>query len=152
MPKDIITTKYGFQTTKSRSIHMSKITGKDTKPEITFRKALWVQGIRYRKNYTKILGKPDVAIVKYKIAIFIDGTFWHGYNWKEKKRRIRSNKEYWIKKIERNIERDQRINTRLNEMGWLVLRFWDFEVKKELSLCIDKTIAAIEKRKKPLQI
>ena len=59
---------------------------------------------------------------------------------------------YWIKKIERNIERDQRINTRLNEMGWLVLRFWDFEVKKELSLCIDKTIAAIEKRKKPLQI
>lgn len=152
MPKDTITTKYGFETTKSRSIHMSKITGKDTKPEITFRKSLWAQGVRYRKNYGKIPGKPDVAIVKYNIAVFIDGTFWHGYNWKEKKRKIRSNKEYWIKKIEGNMERDQRINTRLNEMGWIVLRFWDFEVKKELPLCIDKTIAAIEEQKRSLQI
>ena len=143
MSNDTITTKYGFQTTIARSIHMKKITGKDTKPEIIFRKALWGRGIRYRKNYPKIPGKPDVAIVKYKIAIFIDGTFWHGYNWKEKKRKIHSNKEYWIKKIEGNMARDKRINTQLNEMGWTVLRFWDFEIKKNLSLCIDKTMAAL---------
>jgi DNA mismatch endonuclease (patch repair protein) len=150
MPKDIITTKYGFQTTVARSMHMKRIRGKNTKPEITFRKALWAQGVRYRKNYSKIPGKPDVAIVKYKIAIFIDGTFWHGYNWKEKKRRIRSNKEYWIKKIEGNIARDQLINTQLNKIGWIVLRFWDFEVKKDLSLCINKTMTALKARQKIL--
>ncbi len=147
MTKDIITTKYGFRTTKSRSMHMKKITSKDTKPEITFRKALWAQSVRYRKNYAKIPGKPDMAITKYKIAIFIDGTFWHGYNWREKKGKIRSNREYWIKKIERNMERDQFINIQLNKMGWLVLRFWDFEVKKDLPLCVDKTMAALKERK-----
>ena len=127
---------------------MSKISGKNTKPEITFRKALWAQGVRYRKNYTKIVGKPDVAVVKYKIAIFIDGTFWHGYNWKEKKNKIRSNREYWIKKIESNMKRDQLINTQLNKTGWVVLRFWDFEVKKDLPHCIEKTMDMLKEQKK----
>ena len=77
---------YDFDTTTERSQLMKKIHSTDTKAEIALRKALWANGIRYRKNYAKLPGKPDIAIVKNKIAIFVDGEFWHGYNWEEKKR------------------------------------------------------------------
>ncbi|MDQ1325144.1 MAG: mismatch endonuclease, patch repair protein [Campylobacterota bacterium] len=144
MPSNIITTKHGFQTTKNRSIHMKKIKSKNTKPEIIFRKMLWSHGIRYRINYKKIPGAPDIAIVKHKVAIFIDGTFWHGYNWEEKKQRISSNRSYWIAKIEKNIARDKSINFQLNELGWTVLRFWDFEINKKLNYCIDKVLETLK--------
>ena len=88
----------GFYTTKKRSKIMSKIRGKNTKPEMLFRKALWHKGVRYRVNSKKLPGKPDVSIQKYKLAIFIDGEFWHGYNWDEKKVCIKSNRDFWIQK------------------------------------------------------
>ena len=111
------------------------------------RKKLWGKGYRYRKNYNKIVGKPDNVFPKYKIAIFCDSTFWHGYNWEEKKKRLDTNKEYWIKKIERNMERDKRVNEELTSQGWIVLRFWETDIKKNLDECVAKIEKAIQQRK-----
>ena len=108
---------YNFITTEQRSNIMKKIRGKDTEPEITLARELWRRGIRYRKNYSLLPGKPDIAITKYRIAVFVDGEFWHGYDWESKKERIKANKDYWIKKIERNIERDKEINIKLEQSG-----------------------------------
>lgn len=117
---------------------MRKIKAKNTTPEIILRKALWSERIRYRKENKGITGNPDIAIKKYKLAIFIDGEFWHGYNWQEKKKKIKINREYWIKKIERNIARDKKNNQLLKEQDWIVLRFWEHEIKKDLDNCVDK--------------
>lgn len=136
--------KYIFNTTPERSKLMSKIKGKDTQPEIMFRKALYSLGIRYRINVAKLPGKPDIAIKKYKVAIFIDGDFWHGYKWEEKKIRIKSNAAYWIKKIERNMQRDKENTTMLEGMGYTVLRFWEHEVKKDLQGCIFRVTPFLE--------
>ena len=135
--------KHGFKTTKERSDLMRKIKAKNTTPEIILRKALWKEGIRYRKENKGITGSPDIAIKKYKLAIFIDGEFWHGYNWQDKKKKIKSNREYWIRKIERNIERDKKYNQLLEEQNWIVLRFWEHEIKKELKRCVDEVKNAI---------
>src|SRR5688572_21355404 len=93
----------GFYTTTLRSMLMSRIRGKETDPEVRLRKALWAIGIRYRKNVAKLPGKPDIVINKSKLVIFIDGEFWHGFNWSIKKKKIKANRKYWIAKIERNM-------------------------------------------------
>ncbi len=135
----------GFYTTPERSKIMGKIRGKNTKPELAFRKALWAAGYRYRIDYKKLIGKPDILLKKYKTAIFIDGEFWHGHNWKERKLKIKTNKEFWIPKIERNIQRDQEVNQTLEEMGYTVFRFWESEIKKELDTCLEKVIVSLKK-------
>ena len=122
----------------SRSYNMAMIKSKNTKPEILLRKELWRRGLRYRKNCKQIYGKPDLVFLIKQIAIFIDGEFWHGYNFEEIKNRLKSNKEFWLEKIERNMERDFEITQFLVEQGWAVLRFWDFEIKNDLSRCADK--------------
>ncbi len=114
------------------------IKSKNTKPEILLRKELWRRGLRYRKNCKQIYGKPDLVFLRKQIAIFIDGEFWHGYNFEEIKNRLKSNKQFWLEKIERNMERDFEITQFLVEQGWAVLRFWDFEIKNDLSRCADK--------------
>lgn len=124
---------------------MSKIRGKDTKPEIALRKALWAKGIRYRKNYKKLEGNPDIYISKAKLAIFIDGEFWHGHNWMEKKQKIKSNREYWIPKIERNMARDANNNLKLEYAGITVMRFWEHEIKKDVEGCVEKVIGKLGK-------
>ncbi|WBV52839.1 very short patch repair endonuclease [Chryseobacterium gambrini] len=138
-------TKFNFNTTAERSKNMSKIRSKNTQPEILLRKALWSEGIRYRLNLAKLPGKPDIVINKFKLAIFVDGSFWHGYKWDEKKIKIKSNKEYWLNKIERNIERDNENNIALQKAGYTVLRFWDHQVKKDISTCISIIKNFIEK-------
>ena len=127
----------GFYTTKVRSKLMSKIKVKNTKPELIFRKELWRRGIRYRIDYKKLPGKPDIISKKYKLIIFIDGEFWHGYNWQEKKKKIKANRKFWIPKIERNMQRDRQNNEKLEKMGYKVFRFWEHEVRKGLSKCLD---------------
>lgn len=122
--------KHGFETTKERSDLMRKIKSKNTTPEIILRKALWNEGIRYRIENKGIIGNPDIAIKKYKLAIFIDGEFWNGYNWKEKKKKIQRNQDYWIEKIQKNMARDKKYNLLLKENNWTVLRFWEHEKKK----------------------
>ncbi len=134
----------GFYTTPQRSKIMSKIRAKNTKPELTFRKALWHTGYRYRIDYKKLIGKPDILLKKYKTAIFIDGEFWHGHNWEERKHKIKTNREFWIPKIERNIQRDSEVNAGLEELGYTVFRFWESEIKKELDTCLGKVIAHLE--------
>lgn len=132
--------KYVFITSPERSKLMSKIRSKNTKPEVIFRKALWAEGFRYRLNVKTLPGSPDIVIQKFKIVVFVDGDFWHGYNWDIKKTKIKSNTEYWIKKIERNMERDRENNLKLKELGYNVFRFWDHEIKKSLSDCIEKIV------------
>jgi len=126
----------GFYTTKERSALMAKIRGKNTKPEIKLRKILWSLGIRYRKNYPKLPGKPDIVSKKYKLAIFIDGTFWHGYKWEENRDKIKTNREFWIPKIERNMQRDRENNLALEAMGYKVMRFWEYEINREMGRCL----------------
>jgi len=116
---------------------MSRIKSKDTKIEVLLRKALWHEGIRYRKNYAALPGTPDIAITKHKIAIFCDGKFWHGKNWSKTASQLKSNREYWIPKIERNIQRDNEVDQELKNMGWVVLRFWGDEIERSLQSCVD---------------
>lgn len=111
---------------------------KDTKPELLLRKELWKRGLRYRKNYKGVCGKPDIVFLKAKIAVFVDGKMWHGYNWEHQKNDFKSHREFWIPKIEQNIERDSIVNKTLTEQGWQVLRFWDFEIKKDLFTCTNQ--------------
>ncbi len=131
---------------------MSKIRGKNTKPEMLFRKALWHKGVRYRVNNKKLPGKPDVSIQKYKLAIFIDGGFWHGYNWNEKKETIKSNRGFWIPKIERNMQRDKEVNQKLSEMDYTVFRFWEKEIENELDKCINDILVHIATGKNNWQL
>lgn len=133
----------GFYTTKKRSKMMSKIRGKNTKPELLLRKALWAKGVRYRINSKQLPGRPDISIKKYKLAIFIDGEFWHGYNWDEKKKSIKSNKGFWVPKIERNIQRDKEVNQQLYDLGYTVFRFWEREVKTNLDKCVNDVLVFI---------
>lgn len=138
-------TKHGFETTKKRSDLMKKIKSTNTKPEIKLRKALWNQGIRYRLQNKTIIGKPDISIKKYKLAVFVDGEFWHGFNWKEKKKKLKSNRDYWINKIEGNMKRDKKVNKELREKGWTVLRFWQHKIKNNLEECVFEVENAISR-------
>ncbi len=122
----------GFYTTPARSKLMARIKNKNTKPEVLLRKELWSRGYRYRTNVKKLPGKPDVVITKYKLAIFVDGEFWHGHHWNEKKEKIKSNRGFWIPKIERNIQRDDEVNEQLDDLGWTVIRFWQHKIVNDL--------------------
>ena len=140
---------HGEVTEKSHK-NMSRIHGKDTSIEVRLRKALWHKGFRYRKNYKKIPGRPDIAITKYKIAIFCDSEFFHGKYWDDSLHAqiLRgSNAEFWEKKIIRNMERDREINAELSALGWTVLRFWGKEIKKDLDRCVEIVEASVKERK-----
>ena len=117
---------------------MSRIKGKGTKPELILRKHLWSESIRYRLNVSSLPGSPEILIRKHKIAVFVDSEFWHGYNWEEKKQKIKSNREFWIPKIERNIQRTQEVNFMLKALGFTVVRLWENEIKKNPEKCVNK--------------
>ena len=125
---------------------MSRIKSKNTSIEMTLRKALWHSGVRYRVNYKKLPGTPDIAITKYRIAIFCDGEFWHGKDWRSKKENIRSNRDYWLPKIDRNIIRDNEVNKALSYRGWVVVRFWGADIQKNLMTCIEDVKEEILRR------
>ena len=127
---------------------MQAIRSKDTSIEIKLRKALWHQGIRYRKNYGGLAGKPDIVLTKHKIVIFCDSDFWHGYDWETNRHKIKSNHDYWIPKIERNMERDRAVNKCLEEEGWTVIRLWERQIRKDLFFCIEIVRDAIDSRRK----
>lgn len=130
----------GFYTTKLRSKIMANIRGKDTKPELNFRKTLWNAGIRYRLHCKSLPGKPDISNKALKFVVFIDGSFWHGYDWHRKKKRLKSNTGFWVPKIERNIQRDKQTNSQLESMGFKVFRFWDFQINTELGTCLKQVL------------
>ena len=118
-------------------------TKKDTSIELLFRKALWRSGVRYRKNCKDILGTPDVAIKKYKLAVFCDGDFWHGKEYHG----VKNHKKFWDEKIKRNQERDLEYTIRLRDEGWTVLRFWESDIRTDVVGCIDKVINEIKRLK-----
>ncbi len=136
-----------YDTTDNIRKRMSKVRLKDGKAESILAKSLWKNGLRYRKNYKKLPGSPDIAITTSKVAIFVDGEFWHGKDWAIRKDKLKHNREYWIEKIEENIARDINVNNKLNQMGWHVYHFWYNDVMKDLDSCI-KTIMADERIKK----
>jgi DNA mismatch endonuclease (patch repair protein) len=125
------------KTKEQISYNMRQIKNKDSEIELLLRCELWRRNIRYRKNATNIVGKPDVVFIRKKIAVFIDSEFWHGFDWENKKNDFKSNKEFWISKIERNIERDKEVNALLQAAGWTVIRFWGNEIKKNVAYCAD---------------
>ena len=125
------------RTKEQISYNMQQVKNKDSKIEVLLRKELWSRGLRYRKNVNRIYGKPDIVFIGKKIAVFCDSEFWHGYNWEERKKDFKSHQEFWIPKIERNMERDAEVTAKLESEGWTVLRFWGNEIKKNVSACAD---------------
>lgn len=142
-------------TPKQRQKCMSKVRAKDTRPEVLLRRLLWQEGIRYRKNYNALPGRPDIALTKCKIAIFIDGEFWHGkgydggnysshkYNSLREQLEHSNNSEFWKQKIERNMQRDLEADAELNGLGWVVLRFWSKDVLRQPDECVQVIKEAI---------
>jgi len=125
-------------TPEQRRKNMQHIRSKDTEIELLLRKALWKKGYRYRKNYSKLPGKPDIALTKQKIVVFCDSEFFHGKDWEVLKPRILkgNNSEYWLRKIENNMERDRKNDESLLFMGWTVIRFWGKEISKHTEECV----------------
>jgi DNA mismatch endonuclease Vsr len=124
-------------TPEQRRRNMQAVKNKDSQIELLLRQELWSRGLRYRKNANRICGKPDIVFIGKKVAIFCDSEFWHGYNWEERKKDFKSHQEFWIPKIERNIERDAEVTARLESEGWTVIRFWGNEIKKNTAQCAD---------------
>lgn len=117
-------------TPEQRHKNMKAIRNKDSEIERILRRELWNRGLRYRKNVKKVFGHPDIAFIGKKIAVFCDSEFWHGYDWENRKNDIKSRRDFWIPKIERNIERDKEVTETLISDGWMVLRFWGRDIKK----------------------
>ncbi len=126
-----------------KNMQANKASG--TQPELILAKTLFARGHRYRKNNKTVFGKPDLTFKKIKLAVFVDGEFWHGKNWSERRHDHKSNREFWHKKIERNIERDKEVNEELSRQGWTILRFWAKDVKKETERCVAEIENMIEK-------
>lgn len=116
-----------------------------TQIELVLGSALWAAGVRYRKQYRKIPGRPDFVVLKAKLAIFCDSSFWHGRGWPASSAQFRTNREFWLPKIERNIRRDEEVNGLLAGLGWTTLRFWDDEILKRTNECVTRVLDAIQK-------
>lgn len=126
------------KTEEQISYNMKRVKNKGSEIEILLQKELWSRGLRYRKNVKGLTGKPDIAFIGKKIAVFCDSEFWHGYDWENRKKDFKSNTEFWIPKIERNIQRDIEVTNELETQGWIVIRFWGTEIKKNVSDCADE--------------
>ena len=124
-------------TPEQRHKNMQAVKSKDSEIERLLRNELWKRGLRYRKNVKDIIGKPDIVFIGKKVAVFCDSEFWHGYDWEERKKDFKSHQEFWIPKIERNMQRDREVTERLESEGWTVLRFWGKQIKKNVSACAD---------------
>jgi DNA mismatch endonuclease Vsr len=132
---------------EQRSMNMQAVKSKGTRIEKILAKALWNAGLRYRKNLASVTGKPDLVFIGKKIAVFCDSEFFHGRNWDTRKFEIKSKREFWFPKIEGNIKRDIHVNQQLVAGGWIVLRFWESDIKKNTAKCVETIFEAIEFRK-----
>jgi DNA mismatch endonuclease Vsr len=134
-------------TKEQRRRNMQAIKSIGSKIETILAQALWAKGFRYRKNNKKVFGKPDFTFKKYKIAVFVDGEFFHGKDWEIRKHDLKSNHEFWFAKIERNMRRDTEVNDKLTSEGWKVLRFWGKDIKKNLEFCVSEIEQEINRAK-----
>ena len=138
-------------TPEQRRRNMQAVKSKDSKIEVTLRNELHRKGYRYRKNCRTVFGNPDIAFVREKIAVFCDSEFWHGHDWENRKADFKSKRDFWIPKIERNIERDKEVTARLESEGYIVLRFWGKQIKKELGAVINEIEYAILNRRRNME-
>lgn len=134
------------RTKEQRRKNMQAVKSKDSQIELILRRELWSRGLRYRKNVKTVFGKPDIAFIGKKVAVFCDSEFWHGYAWEIYQDDFQSNQSFWIPKIERNMQRDLEVNNRLRSEGWTVLRFWGREIKKNTSACADIIEKAVREK------
>lgn len=134
------------KTPEQISHNMRHVKNRDSQIELALRRELWSRGIHYRKNVNRIFGKPDIAFIGKKVAVFCDSEFWHGYDWDKRKNDLKSNQEFWIPKIERNMQRDNEVTTRLKADGWIVLRFWGNELTKDIVRCADTIEDVLKER------
>jgi DNA mismatch endonuclease vsr len=125
------------KTKEQISFNMRQVKNKDSEIEIKLRKELWRRGLRYRKNVKTITGKPDIVFQRKKVAVFCDSEFWHGYDWEHRNLEIKSRREFWVPKIERNMQRDREVSEMLEAEGWIVLRFWGKRIKTDTAGCAD---------------
>ena len=133
-------------TEEQRHRNMQAIRNKDSGIELMLRKELWNRGVRYRKNVKDVFGHPDLAFKGKKVAVFCDSEFWHGYDWEKNREAIQTRRDFWIPKIERNMQRDREVNEMLEKAGWKVIRFWGKEIKKNVGQCADIVIKALEEK------
>lgn len=124
-------------TPEQRRKNMKAVKNKGSKIETMLQKELWCRGLRYRKNAKQVYGTPDIVFIGKKVAVFCDSEFFHGYDWENKQNEIKSNRDFWIPKIERNMQRDSEVNEKLQTEGWTVLRFWGNDTKNDLTNCAD---------------
>ena len=134
-------------TKEQRSRNMSAIHSSNTRIEDKLAKALFSKGYRYRRNDKSVIGKPDITFKRFKIAIFCDSEYFHGKDWHKEKHRIKTNTDFWHKKIEQNMLRDRQVNAELLKNNWKILRFWGKEIQKNVDFCIEQIVNALEERK-----
>ena len=127
-------------TPERRSYCMSRIKGKDTGLEVRVRSELHMRGLRFRKHIKELPGRPDIVFSNARVAVFVDGDFWHGYRFPSWEIKVSG---FWKKKISKNRERDTRNHRKLREMGWTVIRLWQHEVQKDFESCIDRIVSAV---------
>lgn len=133
-----------LKTSSEISKRMSHVKTKRNSAEIMIAKSLWHRGYRYRLNYKALPGSPDIALAKYRIAIFIDGEFWHGKDFEQRKTKLKNNKDYWIEKIQENIDRDLKNDKLLRQMDWYPIHFWSNDVIKYCNQCVEEVICLID--------
>jgi DNA mismatch endonuclease, patch repair protein len=134
-------------TPEQRSRTMARIRGRNTGPELLLRRALWRRGLRgYRLNVRRLPGRPDLAWGHLRVAVFVDGAFWHGHPSAYKPGK---SGRYWDEKIARNVARDRAADEALVEMGWTVIRLWDFDVRRNVELCVEAVETALSQRRRP---
>ncbi len=134
-----------LETTPEIARRMSHVHLRKGQAEVLLAKALWQRGIRYFYNYKLLPGSPDIAITKYRVAVFIDGEFWHGKDWEMRKVRLQRNREYWIRKIEENMARDMRVDRELSERGWIPVHFWEKAVQRDTDACVSEITRTFSK-------
>ena len=131
-------------TPEQRKKNMQAVRNKDSAIEVALRKELWSRVIRYRKNVKTVFGHPDIAFIGKKVAVFCDSEFWHGFDWENSRNNIKTRREFWIPKIERNIQRDKEVTEKLESDGWIVIRFWGKQIKSNTAECVDIIEAAVK--------
>ena len=127
---------------------MQAVKNKDSKIELLLRNELWNRGLRYRKNVKSVYGHPDIAFIGKKVAVFVDSEFWHGFDWENRKKDFKSHQEFWIPKIERNMQRDLEVTQKLQNDGWTVIRIWGKDIKKNVSSVADRIECVYKEKKK----
>ena len=135
-----------MKTREQISYNMSRVGRSGSKIELVLGKAMWAAGIRYRKQYKRLPGCPDFAVPGARVAIFCDSSFWHGRGWPDAADKIKTNRAFWIAKIEGNIARDRSITMLLRKMKWRVLRFWDDDILRSTDRCVRRVQRALEEQ------